>query len=196
MKSQSWVFYINTDVNCESVTWHWGLLSRDEQCQTHEDTADKPFMIWNGRNTDRKPGRPLEFCSFYEISLKSIVPAGIGRPTPMPLSKNTHKNKTPFTAHGWCGDEPGVSYPPRRRWRSSVRPDSSPAPAGRSVGWPPARSAPAALSPGGRSADSGFAALGTGSCPRKRCSSASWRKEKRNDVEIQSPWHPWFAHDT
>lgn len=129
------------------------------------------------------------------VSLKLIVPAGVGRPSPTPLSK-TRKNKTPFTAHRWCGDEPGVSYPPRRRWRSCGRPDSSPAPAGRSVGWPPARSAPAALSPGGRSAGSGFAASGTGSCPGKRCSSASWRKEKRSDVEIQSPWHPCFAHDT
>lgn len=108
------------------------------------------------------------------------------------LLRKTHKNKTPFTAHGRCGDEPGVSYPPRRHWRSSVHPDSSPAPAGRSVWWPPAQSAPAALSPGGRSAGSGFAASGTGSCPQTRCTSASWRKEKRRDVEIQSPWHPWF----
>lgn len=189
MKSQSWLFYINTDVNCESVIWHWGLLSRDEQCQTHEDAANKPFMIRNGRNTDRKPDRPLEFCSFHSSRLFQLASGD-------QLRHLTHKNKTPFTACGWCGDEPAVSYPPRRRWRSCVRPDSSPAPAGRSVGWPPARSAPAAPSPGGRSAGSGLAASGTGSCPGKRCSSASWRKEKPSDVEIQSPWHPWFAHDT
>lgn len=135
------------------------------------------------------------FGSFAAISLKMnaqlIVPALIWRPirqffhlkkiplqlqhitvmVPM-LSSSSHFSHEPGES-----DAPQVSYPPRHRWRSSVRPDSSPSPWGRSVWSPPARSARDGPSPGGRSGGSGFDAWGTGSCPQKRCSSASWKKD-------------------
>lgn len=77
-----------------------------------------------------------------------------------------------------------VSYPPHHHWRSSVHPDSSLSPWGRSVWSSPALSAQGGLSPGGRSAGSGFAAWGMGSCPQRRCSSASWRKRKNMVVSV------------
>lgn len=99
------------------------------------------------------------------------------------------QRSTQRTCHLVRGNVAELNYPPRRRWRSSVHPDSSLVPWGRSAWWPPARSAPDGLSPSGQRGDSGFASRGTGSCPRRQCSSASWKNRTTcewRDIKTQT----------
>lgn len=131
-----------------------------------------------GRNTDRQPirlecfGLLVRFYSNIDYS-NFVINSSI---------------ENPFMASVWpvatifpdlelaAGTE--LSYPLRRRWRSSVCLDWSPSPWETSVWSPPVQSAQGGLSPGGRPAGSGSVSWETGSCPRTRYSSASWRRQK------------------